>query len=188
MRIFPSRGFKISAYIMMGFCAAFLCSMLPAAMFQCWPISYIWEAWTGEAKGKCLNLRALAYASAAFNITLDVAIILLPIRDIVGLNLSQKNKLQVLSMFAVGILSVLHYSYSEGCPLTDTLDSVTIVSIVRLKSLVKVAHTTNFTCKYYPPLLAEIKTAKSCEGTTSTLSICQFSRLMSESFVLVCQQ
>jgi hypothetical protein len=104
LRIFTSRSFKIATYVLMGFCVAFQCSMVLAAMFQCWPISFVWKGWTGEAKGKCLDLRALAWSSAASNITLDVAVILLPIREIFPLQLSQRKKLQVASMFAVGLL------------------------------------------------------------------------------------
>ena len=88
----------------MGFCTAYLISMMTAAMFQCWPISYAWTSFTGEGKGKCINLRALAWASAAGNISLDIAVIGLPIPSILDLTLTWKKKMQIISMFAVGLL------------------------------------------------------------------------------------
>jgi hypothetical protein len=106
LRIFPSRNFRISVYILMGLCTAWLVSMLFAAMFQCWPISYTWKSYTGEAKGSCIDLRALAWASTATNISLEIAIIALPISQILKLTLSLRKKIQVACMFAVGLLLV----------------------------------------------------------------------------------
>ena len=43
LSIFPSRNFKILTHGLTSFCAAYPCSMLPAAMFQHWPITHMWK-------------------------------------------------------------------------------------------------------------------------------------------------
>lgn len=75
------------------------------SLLQCIPISYNWEGWKDkdEAK-KCLDLTALAFASAAINIAQDIVILLLPIPRLLKLNTSCKKKVAVLMMFNLGIL------------------------------------------------------------------------------------
>jgi hypothetical protein len=68
-------------------------------------MSYNWEGWkdNNEAK-KCLDLTALAYASAAINIAQDVFILVLPIPWLLKLNTTRKKKINILGMFNMGIL------------------------------------------------------------------------------------
>ncbi|KIV93225.1 hypothetical protein, variant 3 [Exophiala mesophila] len=73
-------------------------------IFQCSPISYAWTSWDGESEGKCLNFDVGAVLHSIFNIVLDFIIFFLPMRQMFQLNLSQKKRVQVLLMFAVGFL------------------------------------------------------------------------------------
>ncbi|PCH05242.1 Hypothetical protein PENO1_023430 [Penicillium occitanis (nom. inval.)] len=95
-------------------------------IFQCTPISFFWDGWTGEYVGKCININTFSWIRAAIEIIIDLAIISLPIPLLLGLKLNWHKKLQILSMFSVGFL-------------------ITLVSILRLESLVRFSKSTNST-------------------------------------------
>ena len=103
-RLFPSSPLQKVAYPLLAitFVQGTIFTFL--FVFQCTPISYAWMSWDGEAQGKCLNFDIGAVLHAIINITLDFVIFLLPVRQLWKLNLSQKKKVQVLLMFAVGFL------------------------------------------------------------------------------------
>ena len=74
----------------------------------------------------------LTSTSAVCTIVLDVIILGLPIMQLWKMSLDTRKKLLVMLMFGVGFL-------------------VTIISIMRLHSLVHYAHATNFTWSYVNP-------------------------------------
>ncbi|KAI0418964.1 hypothetical protein F5X98DRAFT_336817 [Xylaria grammica] len=93
-------------------------------IFQCTPIQFFWTGWSGETTGRCIDINIFSWARAAIEIAVDIGIISLPLRDIVRTQLSWRMKAQVFVMFALGFV-------------------VTIVSIVRLQSLIQFAQTKN---------------------------------------------
>ncbi|KAI8625990.1 hypothetical protein F5Y19DRAFT_448593 [Xylariaceae sp. FL1651] len=95
-------------------------------IFQCIPISYFWTGWSGETKGSCININAFSWARAAVEIVVDIAILSLPLRDLTKLQMSWRKRAQVILVFALGF-------------------AITIVSILRLQSLVHFSKTTNVT-------------------------------------------
>ncbi|KAJ2989841.1 hypothetical protein NUW58_g3264 [Xylaria curta] len=95
-------------------------------IFQCTPIPFFWTGWTGETSGSCIDINAFSWARAGIEIAIDVAILSLPLRDVTQLQMSWKKKAQVTSVFVLGFI-------------------ITIVSILRLQSLVHFAETTNVT-------------------------------------------
>jgi hypothetical protein len=106
LRIFPQRDFRLRVFLTMGSQTAVFISFTLAVIFQCTPISYFWTGWRGNSQGKCVNIMALVYSSAAFSIFYDVIVIVLPVPEIMKLSTTTKRKMQILSMFGVGILYV----------------------------------------------------------------------------------
>lgn len=90
-----------------------------AAIFQCQPVDHFWLLWSGEHKGKCINVNALGWSNASIGIALDLWMLAIPISQIKKLQLPLKKKIAACLMFMVGTF-------------------VTIVSILRLNSLTKV--------------------------------------------------
>lgn len=70
-------------------------------IFQCLPIHSIWDP---SIKGKCLNLNAVIYAGAAISILEDLAIIILPAKQVVALDLPGRKKWALGFMFSLGSL------------------------------------------------------------------------------------
>lgn len=70
---------------------------------QCIPISSTWDL---GVKGKCINPTVVVFAGAGFSIFEDIVIMLLPVRELKGLNLALKRRLAVIFMLAFGSLYV----------------------------------------------------------------------------------
>ncbi|KAF4784547.1 hypothetical protein HER10_EVM0009609 [Colletotrichum scovillei] len=117
-RVFPSKRSQIAAkaaivvLIIRGLVVVFLIA------FQCVPLTAIWDK---SAKGQCLNLTAIGYAGAISGIVEDVVLLIMPIPELLHLQLGLKKKLGLIFMFCLG---------SFGC----------IASVVRLKYLVSFAN------------------------------------------------
>ncbi|KAG4441555.1 hypothetical protein IFR05_002940 [Cadophora sp. M221] len=131
LRIFPGPAIKrvIWGTVIFNCCFGVLFVLL--AIFQCKPIDFYWKGWDGEHKGQCLNVNALGWANAAISILLDFWMLGLPISQLIHLKLHWKKKIGVAMMFVVGTF-------------------VTVVSIIRLQSLISFAKSNNPTWDNLP--------------------------------------
>lgn len=128
LRIFPDRGFQITMWAIIGTGAATTVAFVFGLIFQCLPIRYFWLFYLGEMKGHCINRNAGSWVLAMVNIVLDLVILAAPLVKIQQLQkfYPTRKKLQIMFMFSVGAI-------------------VTIVSILRLRSLIVFMKSENFT-------------------------------------------
>ncbi|OHE94022.1 CFEM domain-containing protein [Colletotrichum orchidophilum] len=124
MRIFDRTGLGKLLWGTAAFNAVNTFVFLMVGIFQCTPIHYYWTRWDGEHRGTCININAVPWANAIISIVLDLWILYLPLSRIRTLNLHWWKKLAVTLMFCVGTF-------------------VTVVSILRLQSLVRFANSLN---------------------------------------------
>ncbi|KAL5379990.1 hypothetical protein DPSP01_008028 [Paraphaeosphaeria sporulosa] len=125
LRIFPAKPIKRLLWATIAFNICFGIAFIVTAIFQCTPIRFYWEKWDGEhVNGKCINLNALGWANAAISILLDIWMLALPLWQVLQLKLAWKKKVSVAMMFFVGTF-------------------VTVISIIRLQSLISFATSTN---------------------------------------------
>ncbi|GJC79430.1 satratoxin biosynthesis SC1 cluster protein 4 [Colletotrichum liriopes] len=124
MRIFDRAGLGKLLWGTVAFNAINTVVFLLVGIFQCTPISFYWTRWDGEQQGTCININAVAWANAIISIVLDLWMLYLPLSRIRTLNLHWWKKLAVALMFCVGTF-------------------VTIISILRLQSLVRFAKSMN---------------------------------------------
>lgn len=105
LRIFPYDKFRVACKIILVWVVVTMILFQMLSLLQCLPISYNWEGWKDkDESNKCLDLTALAFASASINISQDITILLLPIPRLLKLNISCKKKVTILMMFNFGIL------------------------------------------------------------------------------------
>ncbi|KAH7346841.1 hypothetical protein BKA65DRAFT_285169 [Rhexocercosporidium sp. MPI-PUGE-AT-0058] len=133
-------------------------------LFQCRPMSFFWKGWDNEHEGKCINVQAMAWSVAATSIALDLWLLWLPITQLVNLTLHWKKKLGVASMFGVGAF-------------------VTVVSMLRLKSLVKFSNSQNVTwdfmeVSYWSTIEIRVGIICACMPSIRLLLIQAFPRFM----------
>ncbi|KAK3399945.1 hypothetical protein B0T20DRAFT_350108 [Sordaria brevicollis] len=97
----------------------------------CRPVSFFWEGWDGEHQGRCGNVNTSAWTQSIVTIVLDLWIMAIPLSQLRKLNMDWKKKLAVGLMLCVGVFD-------------------TIISIIRLHSLLAFQPSTNVTWDYYP--------------------------------------
>jgi hypothetical protein len=148
IRIFHSTNLQKWIYTAIAIQAAFVVSFTFVIVFQCIPVSYAWQYWDREHRGKCINTNAASWSLAGITIALDIIVLLLPVRDLWILKMSRTKKGYIMFMFGLGFF-------------------VTIISILRLHTLVKFAKTFNFTYDNFPAVYWS-----SLEGCFGTVALC----------------
>ncbi|KAK1573449.1 LOW QUALITY PROTEIN: CFEM domain-containing protein [Colletotrichum navitas] len=68
-------------------------------VFQCTPVQSIWDR---SIPGFCLNIQAIGYAGAAFTITYDFIFIVLPLPQLLKLNIALRKKLVLAFLLTLG--------------------------------------------------------------------------------------
>lgn len=101
LRIFLDKKFRLIVKICIVWVVCKTIAFAVAVALQCIPPASIWDS---NIKGTCSNSAAQVYSGAAINILEDLVIILLPIKELKGLNLGPRKKLAVIFMFALGSL------------------------------------------------------------------------------------
>ncbi|KAL5001726.1 hypothetical protein BDV10DRAFT_159610 [Aspergillus recurvatus] len=131
-RIFPPK-YKYPIYTLSAISACFGISNTLIMVFQCTPVSFFWNSWTGEVSGTCIDINTYSWYRAAMQICMDVSIISLPIWPLSKLVLGTRKKAMVLVMFCTGFL-------------------ITIVSCLRLQSLIKFSKSPNISMDNNPAI------------------------------------
>ncbi|KAK0113101.1 hypothetical protein ONS95_014805 [Cadophora gregata] len=131
LRIFPHGILRRITHVVTVVNLLYGTSFMTASIFQCIPVHAAWTRWDGTVPAKCINANAVGWTSAAINIILDAVTVILPLPELTRLVMSWEQKIHILAMFSLGFL-------------------VTLLSILRLTSLVKFANTHNMTWDYVP--------------------------------------
>lgn len=100
-RIFSSPAFRIPVWVVGSLVTAWGTSFFFANLFQCTPISGIWEL---TAQRSCVNSKHLVNAYQGLNLMTDVMILTMPWPMIWGLQLQTRRKAQVGGIFLLGAL------------------------------------------------------------------------------------
>ncbi|CAN9310169.1 unnamed protein product [Alternaria alternata] len=124
LRIFPKPMIRRLLWATVAFNCLNGVAFTFAAIFQCRPISFYWTKWDKEGSGQCIDINGLAWTNAIISIVLDIWMLALPLFEVFNLQLSWRKKLSVAVMFCVGTF-------------------VTVISILRLRSLVNFAASAN---------------------------------------------
>ncbi|KAK8095686.1 cfem domain-containing protein [Apiospora kogelbergensis] len=129
LRVFPDQSFRRIVYGVIGLTAAYGISFVVATMLQCQPLNYSWKQIDSTIQGKCNNIHLQGWMSAILNIVVDLIILVLPLKQLYALQTNLKKKIMIMVMFSLGIF-------------------VTIVSAIRLRSLIVFAASQNITWDY----------------------------------------
>lgn len=64
-----------------------------------WGYAQAWENWDKSRPGRCNNINAQSWASAGWNIVLDLVVVILPMPMLWRMNLNPRKKFLVMLMF-----------------------------------------------------------------------------------------
>ncbi|EKJ79331.1 hypothetical protein FPSE_00471 [Fusarium pseudograminearum CS3096] len=122
LRIFPSRRFKLVSAIIAATVVAWWIAICAVCIFQCRPIRRAWMPWLTE--GTCIDLKASFIGNAIPNIATDIAILCLPVRQILKLQVNVAQKLSLLVIFLLGgfvlFASIYRFTTIMQFQITDT--------------------------------------------------------------------
>ncbi|KAF5698094.1 integral membrane protein [Fusarium mundagurra] len=99
LRIFPSRNFRLMSAIIAATVIGWWIAICAVCIFQCHPIKKAWMPWID---GSCINLKASFIGNAIPNIATDVAILCMPVTQILKLQINMAQKLSLLVIFSLG--------------------------------------------------------------------------------------
>ncbi|KAK1907659.1 hypothetical protein P3342_005987 [Pyrenophora teres f. teres] len=99
LEIFQTRRFRITAYIVLACIIINSVTIFFVTVFICSPIESFWNR---DIKGKCMDLRAIAFANSASAIAQDIVLLILPLVFIQNLQMKRQRKWAVGFMFTIG--------------------------------------------------------------------------------------
>lgn len=71
-----------------------------------WGVAQAWENWDKSRPGRCNNINAQSWASAGWNIVLDLVVVILPMPMLWRMNLNPRKKFLVMLMFGTFLLAL----------------------------------------------------------------------------------
>lgn len=111
LRIFHTRPFRYVTYSLIAVNASIGLTWAMVDSFRCLPTRLTWTGWTGEESGKCINFIVSILINCLVNIFVDAVLIVLPIWEVIKLQLPLKKKIAVALMFLVGSVYVFLHSF-----------------------------------------------------------------------------
>lgn len=100
LRIFAvSQRLCVLCWINIVFCAALMVCFVFVIIFQCTPVS---NAWKLAPQGYCVNFNAATWSYSGVNVLQDVIVIVLPITQVIALQMSLRKKIGVIMIFVLG--------------------------------------------------------------------------------------
>ncbi|KAH7067227.1 hypothetical protein BKA63DRAFT_581933, partial [Paraphoma chrysanthemicola] len=125
LRIFPGENTRRLIWIVIGVSILYTFAFAFTMTFACKPVSAVWTSWDGtRVPDYCINQNTFYLVAAAINIGLDLAIVSIPIPELMKLNLSSRKKIFLGAIFGVGTVTI-------------------VVSCIRLSAVAKYATSTN---------------------------------------------
>ncbi|PLB35982.1 CFEM domain-containing protein [Aspergillus candidus] len=102
LRIFQSRTFRYLTYALIGINSAVGITWALVDALRCWPAHLTYTGWTKEEPGYCINFEAAVLVNCLVNIIVDFVIIVVPVSEVLQLQLPRLKKLSVALMFLMG--------------------------------------------------------------------------------------
>jgi hypothetical protein len=101
LRLFEhSPTFRYTAYATILFIALITVVLSSLTIFACEPVSFFWNR--DIRGGRCLDIKAVAYAISAVGIVQDLVIVALPLPMLVKLQMSTRKKIGIGFMLILG--------------------------------------------------------------------------------------
>ncbi|KAI1174878.1 hypothetical protein F4777DRAFT_351117 [Nemania sp. FL0916] len=129
LKLFPQKAVRTISLAMIGLNVATLIAFTIASIFQCYPIRGAWTFWDGSFTGHCNDINLQSWLQAGVNIAEDLLVIILPLPLVSKLSTSRGRKINVIVMFSLGFF-------------------ITIISAIRLKTLVLFQNSNNISYDY----------------------------------------
>ncbi|KAH7220529.1 hypothetical protein BKA60DRAFT_646351 [Fusarium oxysporum] len=105
-RLSPSLWYQYSVYFTGFLCSASLVGIWFSVLFACKPIAAGWDV-RMSVGATCINRPPIYITQAAFGCITDVMLLVLPIPTVIGLQMSTRQKLGLVGLFAIGSITLI---------------------------------------------------------------------------------
>ena len=126
-----SRNFHWQINVLITIVAVWGAGIILTAFFLCVPME---KNWYPQVEGTCIPIIPFYYGLQIPNIITDLLIIIVPIREVMMLQLNKRLKTGAITMFALGIITLI-------------FDIIRLVALLELTAPAKMA---DFTCESRP--------------------------------------
>ncbi|KAF4808833.1 Satratoxin biosynthesis SC1 cluster protein 4 [Colletotrichum siamense] len=105
LRIYPGERFRAVLWGTQAFNLAIGVTFVLLGIFQCRPVHLAWTAWRrdSESLGTCMDVVFIAMVYSAIQVGLDVWMLILPLTQVLGLNMKWSKKFGLMFMFSLGL-------------------------------------------------------------------------------------
>ncbi|KAK6386627.1 hypothetical protein LTR65_008826 [Meristemomyces frigidus] len=110
LRIFPSRRFRNTVCMFIAFVVSYCSAAIFTIDTRRRPIE---KAWKKSMEGHCIDIGIVWYVNSAMTLTADAILIILPITNIIRLQLPKAQRVALLFVFSLGIF-VMASDYQAG--------------------------------------------------------------------------
>ena len=100
--LFPGKFMKLSCYVIGAFTIAWAIAILLVAIFSCQPIHGFWDVFMMNPPPQCIDHTKFFIGNSVPNIVADVAILSLPVREVLQLKMTTRARAAVIGMFLLG--------------------------------------------------------------------------------------
>lgn len=104
IRIFRTKSFRMTCYVVHGINAAFGAATILGACLICLPIAFNWDR--SIPGGYCGDQKSLDLFIGVFNLLMDVIVVVLPMPVLWDLQMAAGKKVRIGGMFGLGIMYV----------------------------------------------------------------------------------
>ncbi|EFQ33611.1 uncharacterized protein GLRG_08540 [Colletotrichum graminicola M1.001] len=104
-RIFPARWFQLTVRSLIVVLLLHGVAFVLATAFQCTPISSTWNR--NNQDQTCINVSTIWYSGAGVSISEELVILLLPIPELVKLQINTRNKMALSFIFSLGLFACI---------------------------------------------------------------------------------
>ncbi len=115
LRIFPGERFRVMCFVLIGLVTSSGIAFVLVTIFQCSPVAGFWDkTLIADGAGFCFSSEAFWFSYSVINIILDVMVLILPLHEVLKLQLPWGQKLGIVGVFSLGILCVVASSGSAS--------------------------------------------------------------------------
>lgn len=140
-RIFDVLYVRIIIGILGGLCLAWGISIIFANIFLCIPVSDVFNpAVAMDINSHCIDLQAMLYGTLGSAVSLDIAILILPLHEVWRSHLPKRQRLEITAILGLGGLYASTHAPSAVLPLLTSF-SACVASVMRIISIGKVRRT-----------------------------------------------
>ncbi|RYP79007.1 hypothetical protein DL769_003080 [Monosporascus sp. CRB-8-3] len=105
-RLSPSSLYRYSVYFTGFVCTSSLIGIWFSVLFACKPIAAAWDLRLADG-ATCINRPPVYITQAAFGCVTDLMLLVLPVPTVVGLQMSTRQKVGLLGLFAIGSITLI---------------------------------------------------------------------------------